>query len=209
MSATDQQPAAPTGFVMAWTPSVPRAARADRFGCLVGASTTGAVADDHKNVCARNYELLLTSPTGCASASTANDPVEQEKDVKFTSLLANLVIFHNTVDIADVVREMQAGGRPVDPLERAQVSPYRPSTSNGSASTPPTNSASPPDDYDARLNVHFSVLGDDDKAASSVTDKPTGTIPDRSRRTSLPEPRPALHAPHTFSHGTSKRSETA
>ncbi|MFE0458558.1 Tn3 family transposase [Kitasatospora sp. NPDC058965] len=24
----------------------------------------------------------------------ANDPVEQEKDVKFTSLLANLVIFH-------------------------------------------------------------------------------------------------------------------
>ncbi|WSD74749.1 transposase (plasmid) [Streptomyces sp. NBC_01591] len=38
----------------------------------------------------------------------ANNPVEQEKDVKFTSLLANLVIFHNTLDIADVVRELQA-----------------------------------------------------------------------------------------------------
>lgn len=26
----------------------------------------------------------------------ANDPVEQEKDPKFTSLLANLMIFHDT-----------------------------------------------------------------------------------------------------------------
>ncbi|MYU06102.1 hypothetical protein GTY81_19910 [Streptomyces sp. SID8366] len=32
--------------------------------------------------------------------------------MKFTSLLANLVIFHNTLDIADVVRELQAKGRP-------------------------------------------------------------------------------------------------
>lgn len=38
--------------------------------------------------------------------------------------LANLVIFHNTLDIADLVRELQAGGRPVDPLGLAQVSPY-------------------------------------------------------------------------------------
>jgi TnpA family transposase len=49
----------------------------------------------------------------------ANDPVEQEKDVKFTSLLANLVIFHNTLDIADVVRQLQAEGWVIDPLDLA------------------------------------------------------------------------------------------
>jgi hypothetical protein len=34
--------------------------------------------------------------------------------VKFTSPLANLVIFHTTLDIADVVRQLQAEGWPVD-----------------------------------------------------------------------------------------------
>ncbi|MFC9635082.1 Tn3 family transposase [Streptomyces mirabilis] len=53
-----------------------------------------------------------------------NDPVEQEKDVKFTSLLANLLIFHNTLDIADVVRQLQAEGEVIDPLDLAQISPY-------------------------------------------------------------------------------------
>lgn len=53
----------------------------------------------------------------------ANNPVEQEKDVKVTSLLANLVIFHNTLDIADVVRELQAEGQVVDPLDLAQDLP--------------------------------------------------------------------------------------
>ncbi|MFE2933632.1 Tn3 family transposase [Streptomyces sp. NPDC059278] len=37
-----------------------------------------------------------------------NDPVEQEKAVKLTSLLANCVIFHTTLDLMNVVRELQA-----------------------------------------------------------------------------------------------------
>jgi hypothetical protein len=53
-----------------------------------------------------------------------NDPAEQEKSLKFNSLLANAVIFHNTVDIADVVRQLQAGGEIIDPGDLAQVSPY-------------------------------------------------------------------------------------
>ncbi|MES9511761.1 Tn3 family transposase [Streptomyces sp. NPDC000609] len=53
-----------------------------------------------------------------------NDPVEQEKDVKSTSLLANLLIFHNTLDIADVVRQLQAEGWEIDPLDLAEISPY-------------------------------------------------------------------------------------
>jgi hypothetical protein len=51
--------------------------------------------------------------------------------VKFTSLLANLVIFHTALDIADVARQLQAEGRPVDPLGLAQVE--SPGRSSGGA----------------------------------------------------------------------------
>ncbi|MFD8563308.1 Tn3 family transposase [Streptosporangium canum] len=34
-----------------------------------------------------------------------NDPEEQEKLIKFNTLLANLVVFHNALDISDVVRQ--------------------------------------------------------------------------------------------------------
>ncbi|RSS42266.1 hypothetical protein EF902_21055 [Streptomyces sp. WAC05858] len=39
-----------------------------------------------------------------------NDPAEQEKAVKLTSLLANCVIFHTTLDLMNIVREFQAEG---------------------------------------------------------------------------------------------------
>ncbi len=60
---------------------------------------------------------------GQHSTVTADDPVEQEKDVKFTSQPANLLSFHNTLDIADVIRELLAEGRPVDPLDLLQGLP--------------------------------------------------------------------------------------
>lgn len=43
-----------------------------------------------------------------------NDPAEQEKSVTFTSLLANLVVFHTPVDMMAVIRELiaEAGGGP-------------------------------------------------------------------------------------------------
>ncbi|MEU0632244.1 Tn3 family transposase, partial [Streptomyces sp. NPDC005989] len=97
----------------------------------------------------------------------ANDPVEQEKDVKFTSLLANLVIFHNTLDIADVVRDLQAEGHPVDPLDLAQVSPYLTEHIKRFGEYSTHELGITPDAYDARLDVDFSVLGDDDKAAAA------------------------------------------
>jgi hypothetical protein len=55
---------------------------------------------------------------------TDNDPVEQEKAVKFNALLTNCLIFHNTLDIADAVRELQAEGWKVEPEDLAEVSPY-------------------------------------------------------------------------------------
>jgi TnpA family transposase len=90
----------------------------------------------------------------------ANDPDEQEKDVKFTSLLANLAIFHNTLDIADAVRHLQAEGHPVDPLDLAQVSPYLTEHINRFGQYSTHELAITPDAYDAHLDVDFTVLGD-------------------------------------------------
>ncbi|MFI5642127.1 Tn3 family transposase [Streptomyces goshikiensis] len=56
---------------------------------------------------------------------TDNDPVEHEKAVKFNALLSNCLIFHNTLDIAQAVRELQAEDWEVEPEELAEVSPGR------------------------------------------------------------------------------------
>ncbi|WUS53556.1 transposase (plasmid) [Streptomyces mirabilis] len=98
----------------------------------------------------------------------ANDPVEQEKDVKFTSLLANLVIFHNTLDIADVVRQLQAEGWIVDPLDLAQISPYLTEHIKRFGEYSTHDLGITPDDYDAHLDVDFSVLGDDSGGVSGA-----------------------------------------
>lgn len=55
---------------------------------------------------------------------TRNDPAEQEKIVKFNSLLANCVIFHTTVDMTAVLRQLLAEGREVDPDDLATMAPY-------------------------------------------------------------------------------------
>ncbi|MBP8536400.1 Tn3 family transposase [Streptomyces sp. MK37H] len=40
-----------------------------------------------------------------------NDPIEQEKAMKFNALLTNAVIFHDALDIAEIVRQRPAGVR--------------------------------------------------------------------------------------------------
>ncbi|MER5846247.1 Tn3 family transposase [Streptomyces sp. NPDC002012] len=96
----------------------------------------------------------------------ANNPLEQEKDVKFTSLLANLVIFHNTLDIADVVRELQAEGQVVDPLDLAQISPYLTEHIERFGEYSTHELGITPDDYDAHLDMDFSVLGEGEATAA-------------------------------------------
>jgi Tn3 transposase DDE domain len=95
-----------------------------------------------------------------------NDPVEQEKDVKFTSLLANLLIFHNTLDIADVVRQLQTEGEVIDPLDLAQTSPYLTEHVNRFGAYSTHEIGITPEDYDTRLDVDFSVLDDDQAPAA-------------------------------------------
>ncbi|MFE2848887.1 Tn3 family transposase [Streptomyces scopuliridis] len=63
---------------------------------------------------------------------------------KFNALLTNAVTFHNALDIAQIVRQLQEEGQVIDPEDLAHISPYLTEHIKRSASTPPTNSASSP-----------------------------------------------------------------
>ena len=54
----------------------------------------------------------------------SNDPEEQEKLIKLNTLLANLVIFHNAIDIMDVVRNLVAEGWLITADQLGAMSPY-------------------------------------------------------------------------------------
>jgi TnpA family transposase len=53
-----------------------------------------------------------------------NDPADQEKLIKFNTLLADLVIFHNALDIMDVVRGLAAEGWTITADQLGALSPY-------------------------------------------------------------------------------------
>ncbi|GIH78274.1 transposase [Planobispora longispora] len=53
-----------------------------------------------------------------------NDPDEQEKLIKMNTLLANCVIFHNTLDLMDVLRDLVAEGLPITADEIGAISLY-------------------------------------------------------------------------------------
>ena len=66
--------------------------------------------------------------------------------MKFDSLLTNTVIFHNTLDIADIVRELQAEGWKIVPEDLAETSPdLTEHTPCGSASIHPRTRPRPRD----------------------------------------------------------------
>ena len=53
-----------------------------------------------------------------------NDPAEQEKQIKFSTLLTNAVIFHTTLDMMMVLRQLAAEGWEIKPEDLAVLSPY-------------------------------------------------------------------------------------
>lgn len=53
----------------------------------------------------------------------SGDPVEQEKQVKYTSLIANAIMLHNTVDLTNVLADMAAEGMTTTPELIASLSP--------------------------------------------------------------------------------------
>lgn len=73
-----------------------------------------------------------------------NDPAEQEKIIKFNSLLANCVIFHTALDMTAVLRQLAEEARRSRPPPWPPSRPTSPNGSNASASTPPTASPTRP-----------------------------------------------------------------
>lgn len=61
---------------------------------------------------------------GNAGVLGANDPAEQEKMIKFNSLLATATIFHTALDMTDIIRDLVAEGWDITAAQLAQLSPY-------------------------------------------------------------------------------------
>jgi hypothetical protein len=92
-----------------------------------------------------------------------NDPVEQEKALKFNSLLTNAIIFHNTLDIADVVRQLQAEGETVEPEDLAQISPYLTEHIMRFGEYSTHELALEPEAYEPHLDVDFTKIDPDER----------------------------------------------
>ena len=54
----------------------------------------------------------------------SGDPLEQEKQLKYASLVANAVMLSNVADLTRVLSDMAADGHPVTPALAASLSPY-------------------------------------------------------------------------------------
>jgi hypothetical protein len=54
----------------------------------------------------------------------SGDPVEQEKQLKYASLVANAVMLSNVFDLTEVLSAMAKDGHPVTPALVASISPY-------------------------------------------------------------------------------------
>jgi len=52
-----------------------------------------------------------------------NDPAEQEKLVKWSSLLCNLIVFHTAIDMMEVIRQLVAEGWQVTAEDRPSSRP--------------------------------------------------------------------------------------
>ena len=61
---------------------------------------------------------------GNGGVLTANDPAEQEKMIKFNTLLANCVVFHTALDMTDILRELVAEGWEIKAETIGELSPY-------------------------------------------------------------------------------------
>jgi TnpA family transposase len=82
-----------------------------------------------------------------------NDPAEQEKIIKFNTLLANCVIFDTALDMTAVLRELAAEGWDLTPAALGSLSPYitEPIKRFGEYAT--DGLTIPPAAFDARLNL--------------------------------------------------------
>ncbi|MFE7216890.1 Tn3 family transposase [Streptomyces sp. NPDC057611] len=95
-----------------------------------------------------------------------NDPVEQEKAMKFNALLTNAVIFHNALDIAEIVRQLLEEGWTIEPEDLAHISPYLTEHINRFGEYSTHELGIQPEAYDPKLDVDFAPLREADPAAA-------------------------------------------
>ncbi|MQT04235.1 hypothetical protein FF041_29945 [Streptomyces jumonjinensis] len=97
-----------------------------------------------------------------------NDPIEQEKAMKFDALLTNAVIFHNALGIAEIVRQLLEEGWEIDPEDLAHISPYLTEHINRFGEYRTHELDIQPEAYDPKLDVDFTLLREQDLIAAGL-----------------------------------------
>ncbi|MCX4688624.1 Tn3 family transposase [Kitasatospora purpeofusca] len=94
--------------------------------------------------------------------------IEQEKAMKFNALLTNAVIFHNALDIAEIVRQLLEEGWEIDPADSAHISSYLTEHINRFGECSTHELGIQPDAYDPKLDVDFIPLREQDLTAAGL-----------------------------------------
>jgi hypothetical protein len=94
---------------------------------------------------------------GNAGVIADNDPEEQEKILKFSTLLTNAVIFHTTLDMMTAVRELIAEGRTITEQDLAVLSPYLTARIQRFGVYATDELALTPEPFDARLAIDLAT----------------------------------------------------
>jgi hypothetical protein len=95
-----------------------------------------------------------------------NDPIEQEKAMKFNALLTNAVIFHNALDIAEIVRQLLEEGWEIGPEDLAHISPYLTEHIKRFGEYSTHELGIQPEAYNPKLDVDFTRLREQEPVAS-------------------------------------------
>jgi TnpA family transposase len=94
---------------------------------------------------------------GNAGVIAANDPEEQSKILKFSTLMTNAVIFHTTLDMMTVIRELIAEGWQITPADPAALSPYVTARIQRFGVYATDEIALPPEPFNARLGIDLAA----------------------------------------------------
>lgn len=78
--------------------------------------------------------------------------------MKFNQLLANCVIFHNTLDMMDAVRTLQAEGWQIEAEDLAQIAPYLTEHINRFGEYSTDELSLVPEQFDPHLDIDFEAL---------------------------------------------------
>jgi TnpA family transposase len=116
-----------------------------------------------------------------------NDPAEQEKIIKFNTLLANCVIFHTALDMTTVLRQLSAEGWEITPAAVAALSPYIRERIKRFGEYATDGLIDPPDAFDP----HLDLLPDGRPGSMNTARSPQPGSRSRSAIREQQRPRPA------------------